>query len=264
MILQAEDDGEPELSAQMDISVTVVDVNEAPVAVAMPPIELTTRPMPWMVDLREYFADPDGDTLAYKILGAASTDVAHAAADGGTLSITPAGEGSSSFYMVAADPGGLRVINKVSVSVIDPAPALTPVPAKVTTPVAAATPVMNALSMGPQETPSAVGPMWALSERRYRNFAQQPDRVSPILVAFAVEPVVDPVAEVSLPPAERPAPPPKTSPIDTVETAHSPAPISASLDASGGGLTTWPVLLVALIALVTAGYGFRMYVIHRL
>ena len=266
LTVTATDDGKPELTAQMDITVTVVDESEAPVAATIPPIVLTTRPMSWMVDLRKYFIDPDGDKLVHHISGTASTHVAHAAVDGGTLSITPAREGNSSFYIVATDPGGLGAINKVSVLVIAPASAPTTALAEVTTPVAAVTHVPNAPSVERQETPSVVEPIWVLSERRYRNVSQQPDGVSRIFVAFAVEPVVQPIAEVALPPVEVPVPPSplKNSPMDGSVAENSRAPLSGSLGDSGRDITVWLLLLPALIAIATAGFAVRMFVIHRL
>ena len=262
LTITATDNGEPELSVQMNITLTVIDSNEAPVAAAIPPVELTARRMSSMADLREYFTDPDGDALAYKLSGTANTDVAHVAVDGNTLSITPAGEGDSAFYLVAADPGGLRAISKMYVMIARQAPA----PITVTAQVAAATTVPNAPSTHPQETPSPVEPKLVPSERRYRNLAQQPDGVSRILVEFAVEPLDRPMTEVSLPLAERPAPLPplRNSIVDAAKDGHPPAPHSASLNPGGRDLTTWLVLLLSLMAIVTAGFAVRMYIIHRL
>ncbi len=266
LTVTATDDGKPGLTAQMDITVTVVDESEAPVAAAIPPIVLTTRPMSWMVDLRKYFIDPDGDKLVHQISGTASTHVAHAAVDGGMLSITPAGEGNSSFYIVATDPGGLRAINKVSIQVISPASAPRTALAEVTTTEAAVTHVPNAPSVEQQETPSAVEPIWVLSERRYRNVSQQPDGVPLIFVAFAVEPVVQPIPEMALQRVEVPAPPSplKNSPMDGAVVDNSPAPLSASLGDRGHDVTIWLLVLPTLIATAPAGFAVRMFVIHRL
>ena len=266
LTVTATDDGKPRLTAQMDITVTVVDETEAPVATAIPHIVLTTRPMSWMVDLRKYFIDPDGDRLVHQISGTASTHVAHAAVDGGTLSITPAGEGNSSFYIVATDPGGLRAINKVFVQVISSASAPRTALAEVNTPEAPVTHVPNSPSVEQQETPSAVEPIWVLSERRYRNVSQQPDGVPLIFVAFAIEPVVQPIAEMALPHGEVPAPPSplKNSPMDGAVVENSPSPQSAALGDRGHDITIWLLVLPTLIATATAGFAVRMFVIHRL
>ncbi len=262
LTITATDNGKPELSVQMNITLTVIDSNEAPVAATIPPVELTARRMSSMVDLQEYFTDPDGDVLAYEIAGTANADVAHVAVDGNTLSITPAGEGDSAFYMVAADPGGLRAISKMSVMIAGQAPA----PTTLTAQVAAATTVPNAQSTHPRETPSPVEPKWVPSERRYRNLAQQPDGVSRILVEFAVEPLDRPMTEVSLQLAERPAPLPplRNSIMDAAKDGHPSAPHSASLNPGDRVLATWLVLLLTLVAILTAGFAVRMYIIHRL
>ena len=262
LTITATDNGKPELSVQINITVTVTDSNEAPVAAAIPPFELKARRMSSMVDLREYFTDPDGDALAYEISGTSNTDVAHVAVDGNRLTITPAGEGNSAFYMVAADPGGLHAISKMSVMIAGQAPA----PTTATAQVAAATTVPNTPSTQPRAFPSPVEPKWVPSEHRYLNLPQQPDGVSRILVEFALEPVDRPMTEVSPPLAERPAPPPprKSSIVDAAKDGHPPAPHSAPMDTGGRGLTIWLALLMTLMAIVPAGIAVRMYVIHRL
>ena len=185
----------------------------------IPDVDLSTRHLPWMLNLAEFFTDPDGDSLLYEISGRASTDVAHAAVDSGTLSITPAGEGTTSFYVVAADSGGLRVVGKVAVSVTEPEPAPTPVPAKVTVPVPTSTPAPVAVVetvpppvapqppepqpvVAPEPSPTYV-PLWLLSERRWRNLAQQPDKVSKLIATFKIEPQSAPMAELMPPPDGR-------------------------------------------------------------
>ena len=59
-------------------------------------------------------------------------------------------------------------------------------------------------------------PLPPLAELRIRNQTQETDQVSKVVVAFALEPVDELVAEVALLPAERPAAPQKFSPIDEV------------------------------------------------
>ena len=277
LTITATDNGEPEASAQLDVSVTISNVNEAPRVGDIPGVDLSTRHMPWMLDLGEFFTDPDGDALNFEISGWPGTDVANAAVDGRTLSITPAGEGTVSIFVVAADPGGLRAVGKVAVSVTAPAPAPTPVPVKVTVPEPVSTPAPvtvvkpvptpsvpePAPVVAPEPEPTFV-PLGLLSERRYRNLEQQPDALSQVIVAFAIEPVHAPRADVVLPPMATPAPPEKVSAVDAVAASHGQAPLSASLDGSGGGLPTWLIMLLTLIAMVTAGYAVRMYVIHRL
>ena len=267
LVVTATDNGEPELSANMDVSVTITNVNEAPLVDDIPGVELMSDGRTWFVDLEVYFTDPDGDTLAYNISGQNITDVALAHLDDGILSIDPVSEGEVSFYVVASDAGELRTVTSVAVSVTDPtpAPAVTP-PAPVSTPA----PVV----VVPAPTPTVPGPVLIteptfaplppLVERSIRNQTQESDTVSKVIVAFALEPVEQPMAEVSLPPAETPATPKKIVPIYGVEAGHSPAPLPSSLDGSGGGLSIWLWVLLVLVAMATGGYAVRMYVIHRL
>jgi hypothetical protein len=279
LTVTATDDGEPEASAQLDVTVTISNVNEAPQVGEIPDVDLSTRHLPWMLDLAEFFTDPDGDSLLYEISGRASTDVAHAAVDSGTLSITPAGEGTTSFYVVAADSGGLRVVGKVAVSVTEPEPAPTPVPAKVTVPVPTSTPAPVAVVetvpqpvapeppepqpvVAPEPSPTHV-PLWLLSERRWRNLAQQPDKLSKLIATFRIEPQSAPMAETLPPPMTTPVPPKYVVPMDDIAAGNGPGPMAVALDDSGG-LSIWLIMLLVLIALVTAGYSVRMFVIHRL
>ena len=277
LTVTATDDGQPELSAEMDVTVTISNVNEAPQVDEIPDVELSTRHLPWMLNLAEFFTDPDGDSLSYEISGRSSTDVAHAAVDSATLSITPAGKGITSFYVVAADSGGLRVVGKVAVSVTEPAPAPMPVPAKVTVPVPTSTPapvtVVDTIPtpvvppqpqpvVAPEPSPTHV-PLWLLSERRWRNLAQQPDKVSKLIATFKIEPQSAPMAELLPPPIATPVPPRYVSPMDDIAAGSGPGPMWVASD-DGGGLSIWLIMLLVLIALVTAGYSVRMYVIHRL
>ena len=262
---------------------TISNVNEAPHVGEIPGVELSTRHLPWMLNLAEFFTDPDGDSLSYEISGRASTDVAHAAVDSGTLTITPAGEGTTSFYVVAGDSGGLRVVGTVAVSVTEPAPAPTPVPARVTAPVPTGTPVppvvvdtpptavdpLELTTAAPEtviapEPPPTYVPLWLLSERRWRNLAQQPDKVSKLIATFKIEPQSAPMAELMPPPMAPPPVPPKyVVPTDDIAAGNGPGPMwVASYD--GGGLSIWLILLLVLISIATAGYTVRMYVIHRL
>ena len=104
LTVTATDDGEPEMSAQVDVTVAVDDVNEPPVASALPAIDLGTAQAPWTLALDEFFTDPDGDSLTYSIGGESSTDVAEASIEGGTLSIAPVGGGTVSFEVAGTDP----------------------------------------------------------------------------------------------------------------------------------------------------------------
>lgn len=296
LTITATDDGDPELSAEVDISITITNVNEAPLADDVPGIDLLSDDQPWLVDLSMYFTDPDDDDLGYDFTGDNITDVALAHLEGGTMSIDPVSVGEVSFNVVATDAGGLSAVTSVSVSVTEPGSVPTPAqPGPVSTsvptvevPVPVSIPAPVIVVPVPDSTPAPVmvdpaptptvpepvaaapepvptfAPLPPLVERSIRNQTQENDTVSKVIVAFALEPVDEPMAGVSLPPAEEPTPTQKISPGDTRTTGHSPAPLPMSMDSSGGGLSMWLIGLLALIAMFIAVYAVRMYVVHRL
>ncbi len=262
LTVTATDDGRPELSAQMDVSITLTNVNEAPQVDSTPGIDLSTEDLPWLIDLGMYFADPDGDPLAYEISGKQISDVALAHLQGGTLSIDPVSEGEISFYVVATDSGGMRAVTSVAISVTAPEPVLAPVvtaPVPVKTP----TPIPETVTVVVSE-PETYAPLPPLVEKTIRNQTQESDSVSKVIVGFALEPVTQPAAEVVLPPAAGREAPQKISPIHDVAAGDSQSPLLASLDPSEGGLTMWLIIMLMLIAIIPGGYAVRMYVIHRL
>ena len=262
LTVTATDDGRPELSAQMDVSITLTNVNEAPQVDSIPGVDLSTEDLPWLIDLGMYFADPDGDPLAYEISGKQITDVALAHLQGGTLSIDPVSEGEISFYVVATDSGGMRAVTSVAISVTAPEPVPAPVltaPVPVNTPTPA---VPEPVIVAPE--PESYAPLPPLVEKTIRNQTQESDSISKVIVGFALEPVTKPAAEVVLPPAAGREAPQKISQIDDVAAGDSQSPLLASLDPSEGGLTMWIIILLALIAMIPGGYAVRMYVIHRL
>ena len=280
LTITATDDGEPELSAQVDVTLTVYNINEAPQVSVIPDIDLTTERMPWMLDLDEYFTDPEGDSLSYEISGPASMEAAHAAIDGSTLSITPAGEGTASFYVVAADPGGLSAVGEVTVSIIDPTPAPTPVPSKVTTPVESATPAPatadDATEQSGPPAPStdahepavvtelspAQVPLRQLSERRYRNLEQRPDSESQVVVLFAIEPVSEPMVPSMPVPARSDSDDEPATVTDVVAAPQGQDALLVEADESGG-LSVWLIIPLALTAVLLVGYFIYMLVMHR-
>ncbi len=258
LTITATDDGEPALSSQIDVSVSVDDVNEAPVAaVAIPSVDLTTGQAPWTLDLDRFFTDPDGDTLTYGIAGESNADLAVVMVDGNTLSIAPVGAGSVSLEVDATDPSGLRAASVFNVSVTEPPkPDLSPVPAKVNEPVPPGTP-----------EPASAGPLMSpLSERRYRNLTQQSDGVSKVVVGFAIEPVESHQPELALPPLE-PTPGPAGSLRDdesaTEGKSESETALPMEAGESGWRLSLWVMVLLSLLGLAWAGYAVRLVVIHR-
>ena len=269
LTITATDNGKPALSSQIDVSVTVDNVNEAPVAAgAIPAVDLTTEQAPWTLDLDELFTDPDGDSLTYGIAGESNPDVTVVTIDGNTLSIAPVGGGTVSLEVGATDPGGLRAASAVSVSVMDTTPAATPVPAKVTEPAPARTPepVIPVLETPEDERgPDPAGPsMSPLSERRYSNQTQQPDGVSKVIVGFSVKPVVAPQPDLSLPPfAPTPGPTGSLRDDEAVTEAGGETPLPVEAGETGVGLSLWLMVLLSLLGLGWLCYAVRLVVIHR-
>ena len=265
LTITATDDGEPELSAKVDVTVTVGDVNEAPVARVLPEIDLTAGQMPLALDLGEFFTDPDGDTLTYGIAGESNADVAVATVDGNTLSLVPVGGGSVSLEVGATDPGGLRAASVVDVSVTEPPkPDPSPVPAKVTEPVPTGTPEPSVSVMDEPE-PASAGPLMSpLSERRYRNLTQQSDGVSKVVVGFAIEPVESHQPELALPPVKAtPAPAEPAAAVDDPDAGHEGSDMAVAFDKAGGGISLWIVVLLMMAGLIVGGYAVRTIFIHR-
>ena len=103
----ATDDGKPPVSQQLEVTVTLTDVNEEPISIPVPLVELTEGNLPTTLDLSEFFTDPDGDSLTYTLGDAADSNVASAVVEDSTLSITPLEEGTTSFLVTATDAAGL-------------------------------------------------------------------------------------------------------------------------------------------------------------
>lgn len=70
------------------------------------------------VDLKEYFHDPDGEVLSYRVRGN-SDNVTKVAFDGDIMTITTAGHGLSSMNIVAYDGGGKECSSPLKVLVKD-------------------------------------------------------------------------------------------------------------------------------------------------
>ena len=173
LTIVATDDGKPPMSQQLEVAVTVTDVNEAPVGTLIPLAELTADDPPTTLDLSEFFADPDGDSLTFTLADDAESSVASAVVEAGTMSITPLEDGTVSFLVTATDPSGLSSTGIVDVSVVsppppeptptptpEPTPTPTPRPVPTVTPTAAPTPAPRPVPTAtatptPIPTPSA-------------------------------------------------------------------------------------------------------------
>ena len=71
------------------------------------------------VDLRQAFADPDGDALAYAV-SSSMPDVVTVLALGGRVTLTAVREGTSTIRVTASDPGGLSAAQAFTVTVTAP------------------------------------------------------------------------------------------------------------------------------------------------
>ncbi|MDE2944917.1 MAG: tandem-95 repeat protein, partial [Gemmatimonadota bacterium] len=107
------------LSDTATVAVTVLPVNDAPVAVGtIPDQTLDEGGGAVQVDLSPYFGDVDGDALTY---GARSNDSAVVLAEvaGAVLTLTPVVYGSATVTVTAWDPAGLEATRSVRVGVSD-------------------------------------------------------------------------------------------------------------------------------------------------
>ena len=106
-------------TATADVEVLVASVNDAPETVGeIPDQALDEGGRSVALDLAPYFADRDGDPLAYTAVssnpGAAAVSVA-----GSALSLTPIGYGPASIEVTASDPGGLSAAQTFTVNTSD-------------------------------------------------------------------------------------------------------------------------------------------------
>ena len=104
------------------VTITVNDVNEAPVPGEVPHQELTVGGAVATIDLEPYFVDPDGDLLTYSAVSS-NEQTATVSLNGSVLTITPVSEGTASINVVATDPGLESAALPVSVAVTGPPPA---------------------------------------------------------------------------------------------------------------------------------------------
>ena len=120
LTITAIDDGSPQVSSELQVAVTVSNVNEAPTSTEIPAIQLTLGDNPATVPLGDFFTDPDGDSLTYTIDGLTDPTVASGTFEGDNLSISPVGVGSLSFELSGNDAGGLSASTTVNVTVVAP------------------------------------------------------------------------------------------------------------------------------------------------
>ena len=86
----------------------------------IPDQTLRVSDSPKIVNVSNYFQDPDGDALTYAVWSK-SRDVVSTRRNGAIITITPRQVGSTEMIVRATDPGGLEVVQRFFVRVIDPA-----------------------------------------------------------------------------------------------------------------------------------------------
>ncbi len=107
------------LTATAAVEVTVLSVNDAPVAVGeIPDQVLDEGGGATEVDLMPYFADVDGDALTYRAVSS-DADVATVVVTGSLLTLTPVVHGTAAVAVTAEDPGGLAATQMFTVGVDD-------------------------------------------------------------------------------------------------------------------------------------------------
>ena len=204
----ATDDGKPPASRQLEITVRVTNVNEKPVVIPVPVVELTVGNSATTLDLGEIFIDPDGDSLTYILVDYAESNVASAVVEESTLSITPLQDGTTSFNVTATATAGFSVTSAIRVSVANPPP---PEP-KPTTSEPTATPTLTPTPT-PTPTPDTNGDAHSDHQRQRLPPTPTPDAHScPTLIA---------------PPNIVPTPTPTQAPAVTSAVAPTPLPTAS-------------------------------------
>ena len=112
------------LSVTQSFTVTVgqrAQRNQQPVGMnTIPDQTLRVSDSPKIVNVSNYFQDPDGDALTYAVWPK-DRDVVSTRRNGAIITITPKRVGSTEMIVRATDPGGLEVLQRFVVHVIDPA-----------------------------------------------------------------------------------------------------------------------------------------------
>ena len=116
LVVRAADAGG--LTAEADVVVALLDVNEAPEAVGgLAPVVLEAEGAAAEEDLGAYFRDPDGDALVYAASSSAPGVAQASVSASGLLSIEPLGIGAAVVTVTAQDAGGLEAEQQVRVAV---------------------------------------------------------------------------------------------------------------------------------------------------
>ena len=229
----ATDDGGPPVSQQLGVTVTVTDVNEAPLSTTVAVVELTAGNPTTILNLGEFFADPDGDSLTFTLSGSAASIVASAVVEENSLSITPLEEGTASFLVNATDPAGLNAAGTVEVTIVSPPP---PKPTPTPTPEQTQEPT-------PRPTPTATP-------------TPIPTRVPTATPTPMATPKSTPASTPT--PTAVPTPSPTPSP-DSATVIESEAPATSE----SSGIPVWLIALIIVLPSLTI-VGVVAYIYRKL
>ena len=270
----ATDDGRPPVTQQLEVTVTVIDANEEPVGTVGTEIPLTgftAGNSPTTLDLSEFFADPDGDSLTYTIDGAEDSNVATAVVEESILSITPLEEGTTSLVVTGSDAAGLSVTVTIEVSVaIPPPPEPKPTPAPEPTPTPTPEPTVTQTST-PTPVPAGTPTPTAVPTAVSTPTPMPTPTATPAPLPTSV-PTPAPTATPTPTPSPIPSPAslvtPTASPTAAFTSVPSPTPDATKAvepitleDTERAGMPAWLVTLIVvgfLLAIVGAAvYAYR-------
>ena len=107
------------LTASQTLKATV---SRAPITNgAIPKMELGESDLTRSVDVASYFSDPDGEALTYAAVSS-NRDIATASATGSTVTVTRVSPGVGLVWVTATDPGGLTVVQSMTIQVTNRPP----------------------------------------------------------------------------------------------------------------------------------------------
>lgn len=100
--------------------------NRAPVpSGSIPEQMLTVGGDPEMVNVAQYFSDPDGDALTYAATSSAD-GIVSVGVSAATVTLTPVAVGTATTTVTASDPGGMSATQEIAVTVALPVDPYTP------------------------------------------------------------------------------------------------------------------------------------------
>ena len=109
--------GDRAKTATQSLTVTVTDVNEAPLSTgSVSAITLNVDGVAWLKDVSGDFTDPDGDTLSFAA-SSSQTAIAAVSVSGSTVTVAPVAAGNAAVTVTATDPGGLSATQTIGVEV---------------------------------------------------------------------------------------------------------------------------------------------------